>query len=272
MMNANRAMLRSRLLLPRCSLAGRMLHIEVRATPNPLAREFVMPHNVPILTRDVVLRLQVGQLAEVRDVSPTAARLLGLRSVSEILMASDRVTVNVDSEESLTDVQTSVASILESALSCGPLPESSIDKLVSLTGGNGLCAHWPIGSVEAEIVDVLEAHVRPYVRDDGGDLRFCSFDHTRGVACIQLVGACSGCPSSAATLHGRVEALLRHFVPEVEAVEEANDDEVEALGQHETGVGGETISLKEHIQRLVAEGEATSVLWQGANQRPITRT
>jgi Fe-S cluster biogenesis protein NfuA len=34
-------------------------------------------------------------------------------------------------------------------------------------------------------------------------------------------GACSGCPSSAATLKSGVENMLKHYVPEVTAVEQA---------------------------------------------------
>jgi NFU1 iron-sulfur cluster scaffold homolog, mitochondrial len=36
-----------------------------------------------------------------------------------------------------------------------------------------------------------------------------------------MKGACSGCPSSAATLKSGVENLLRHYVPQVRAVEQA---------------------------------------------------
>jgi Fe-S cluster biogenesis protein NfuA len=32
-------------------------------------------------------------------------------------------------------------------------------------------------------------------------------------------GACSGCPSSTMTLKQGIESLLKHYVPEVEAVE-----------------------------------------------------
>jgi Fe-S cluster biogenesis protein NfuA len=35
---------------------------------------------------------------------------------------------------------------------------------------------------------------------------------------LQLQGACSGCPSSSATLKGGIESLLKYYVPEVTEV------------------------------------------------------
>jgi NFU1 iron-sulfur cluster scaffold homolog, mitochondrial len=40
------------------------------------------------------------------------------------------------------------------------------------------------------------------------------------VVWLNMRGACSGCPSSAATLKSGVENLLRHYVPEVTRVEQ----------------------------------------------------
>ena len=203
------------------SRARRLLHVAIRSTPNPLAKEFVPA--VPLLPRpDVVLRLQRSRLdrAELHETAPLAAKLVGMEHVSEVLLATDRVTINAEHVSAWDAIEQQTTAIISEALQCGPMPETAVQALGELVGGATRNMAWPEGSVEAEIVDVLEVHVRPYVREDGGDLRFCSFDHEQGVARVQLVGACSGCPSSAATLHGRVEQLLKHFVPEVEAVEQ----------------------------------------------------
>ncbi len=52
---------------------------------------------------------------------------------------------------------------------------------------------------------------------DGGDIVFHGFEE--GVVYLQLQGACSGCPSSTATLKMGIENLLRHYVPEVQEVQ-----------------------------------------------------
>jgi Fe-S cluster biogenesis protein NfuA len=76
---------------------------------------------------------------------------------------------------------------------------------------------------DAEIVDqikeLIETRVRPAVANDGGDIVYRGFQ--RGVVYLQMQGACSGCPSSSATLKNGIEQLLKHYVPEVTEVRAA---------------------------------------------------
>ena len=76
---------------------------------------------------------------------------------------------------------------------------------------------------DAEIVDqikeLLETRIRPAVAGDGGDIRYRGF--RSGVVYLTMQGACSGCPSSSATLKHGIEGLLKHYVPEVHEVRAA---------------------------------------------------
>jgi Fe-S cluster biogenesis protein NfuA len=63
---------------------------------------------------------------------------------------------------------------------------------------------------------LLETRVRPAVANDGGDITFKGFKD--GIVYLSMKGACSGCPSSTATLRHGIQNLLRHFVPDVEEV------------------------------------------------------
>ena len=65
----------------------------------------------------------------------------------------------------------------------------------------------------AQIKDLIETRVRPAVANDGGDITFRGFKD--GVVYLNMKGACSGCPSSTATLQHGIQNLLRHFVPDV---------------------------------------------------------
>ena len=65
----------------------------------------------------------------------------------------------------------------------------------------------------ATIKDLIETRVRPAVAGDGGDITFRGYKE--GVVYLNMKGACSGCPSSTATLKHGIQNLLRHFVPEV---------------------------------------------------------
>ena len=53
---------------------------------------------------------------------------------------------------------------------------------------------------------------------DGGDITFRGF--REGTVFLSMKGACSGCPSSTATLKNGIENLLATIVPEVQAVEQ----------------------------------------------------
>ena len=67
------------------------------------------------------------------------------------------------------------------------------------------------------IKELLDQRVRPAVANDGGDITFSGF--REGVVYLHMRGACSGCPSSTATLRNGIENLLKHYCPEVQEVQ-----------------------------------------------------
>ena len=71
-------------------------------------------------------------------------------------------------------------------------------------------------SHEDEIKELLETRIRPAVAMDGGDIIFQRFEN--GIVYLQMQGACSGCPSSSATLKSGIENMLKHYIPEIEEV------------------------------------------------------
>lgn len=74
--------------------------------------------------------------------------------------------------------------------------------------------------IVAEIKELLDTRIRPAVAQDGGDIVFSKFEPQTGVVWLHMRGACSGCPSSSATLKAGVENMLKHYVPEVTRVEQ----------------------------------------------------
>jgi Fe-S cluster biogenesis protein NfuA len=77
---------------------------------------------------------------------------------------------------------------------------------------------------ERKISDILNEYVAPAVEGDGGKISLVEYDEESKTAKMLLQGACSGCPSSTATLRGGIENILKQFVPElVEKVEAIND-------------------------------------------------
>tara|TARA_Y100000782_G_C10185986_1_gene266584 strand:- start:5762 stop:6388 length:627 start_codon:yes stop_codon:yes gene_type:complete len=74
----------------------------------------------------------------------------------------------------------------------------------------------PEDEQEEKIINLLEEYVRPAVEGDGGAIHFKSFKD--GILTLKLSGACSGCPSSTATLQGGIKNLFDRFMPEVKEV------------------------------------------------------
>jgi len=71
------------------------------------------------------------------------------------------------------------------------------------------------------IKELLDTRIRPAVQEDGGDILYMGFED--GVVMLQMQGACASCPSSTATLHGGVERMLMHYIPEVSGVLQVDD-------------------------------------------------
>jgi Fe-S cluster biogenesis protein NfuA len=69
------------------------------------------------------------------------------------------------------------------------------------------------------IKEIIETRLRPFVQEDGGDIKYLDFDEDKGLVTIEMKGSCAGCPSSAVTLKSGIESMLKHYVQEVNTVE-----------------------------------------------------
>ena len=77
-----------------------------------------------------------------------------------------------------------------------------------------------------ENINHIDANnIQPGVEMHGGLVKLKDFDMETGVALMLMSGACSGCASSSVTLKLGVENMLKHYVPEVNAVEGVDDPE-----------------------------------------------
>ena len=74
-----------------------------------------------------------------------------------------------------------------------------------------------------EIESIVKKNIQPGVEMHGGVVKLQDFDMDTGVALMLMSGSCSGCASSSITLKLGVENMLKHYVPEVNAVEGMDD-------------------------------------------------
>jgi NFU1 iron-sulfur cluster scaffold homolog, mitochondrial len=75
------------------------------------------------------------------------------------------------------------------------------------------------------IKELLETRIRPAIMEDGGDIEFRGFEN--GEVLLKLRGACRTCDSSVVTLKNGIEAMMRHYLPDVTSVRQVMDDEEE---------------------------------------------
>jgi Fe-S cluster biogenesis protein NfuA len=74
------------------------------------------------------------------------------------------------------------------------------------------------------IKELLDTRIRPAIQEDGGDVEYRGFT-PEGIVHLKLKGACRTCDSSVITLKNGIENMLKHYVPEVEGVEQELDEE-----------------------------------------------
>ncbi|KAL7437745.1 hypothetical protein ACHAXH_003316, partial [Discostella pseudostelligera] len=118
--------------------------------------------------------------------------------------------------------------------------------------------------VVAMIKELLESRIRPAVQEDGGDIKYVSYEEDTGIVTVQLAGSCVGCPSSSVTLKNGVENMLMHYIPEVTAVVsleeeegEGDDEGYDDVDEERGGVGDddeEKKKMKTYQERLAAAG------------------
>ncbi|MCH3976454.1 MAG: NifU family protein [Bacilli bacterium] len=75
-------------------------------------------------------------------------------------------------------------------------------------------------TIEEQIEQTLDK-IRPFIRRDGGDVKFLRFDN--GVVYVSMIGACQGCSLIDTTLTQGIEVILMEEVPGVLGVRLEND-------------------------------------------------
>jgi len=184
------------------------MFIQTESTPNPASLKFLPGREV----------LGAGT-AEYRTVeeaeeSPLAARLFGVDGVGGVFLGSDFVTVTKSTGEWQHLKPAVLGAIMEHFMSGMPI----VRQAQASDEGSEFFDPADAETV-ATIKELIETRVRPAVANDGGDITFRGFRD--GVVFLNMRGSCAGCPSSTATLKHGIENLLRHFVPEVQGIEEA---------------------------------------------------
>lgn len=193
--------------------------IETESTPNPASLKFLPGR--PVMGSGGTREFTSPEAAEA---SPLASALFDTGDVTGVFFGGDFVTVTAAPGVAWPDLKPAVLSILlDHFVSQAPLFAPGTAAGISVPGdddGDPVVEDRPEDAdIVAQINELIETRVRPAVAGDGGDIRYRGFRN--GVVYLQMQGACSGCPSSTATLKHGIEGLLKHYVPEVTEVRAA---------------------------------------------------
>jgi len=179
------------------------MFIQTEQTPNPATLKF--------LPGRVVMAQGTADFADAEAAarSPLAERLFRVDGVTGVFLGSDFVTVAKDQSKDWQVLKPAILGII--------MEHFAANRPVILDGPSDSAGDERTAEDEDEISaairELIDTRVRPAVAQDGGDIIFRGFED--GVVYLHMQGACSGCPSSTATLKMGIENMLRHYVPEV---------------------------------------------------------
>lgn len=184
------------------------MFIQTESTPNPATLKF-LPGRAVLAegAADFPTR-------ESAQKSPLAQRLFDIDGVSGVMFGPDFVTVTKSGGDWPALKPVVLGALMEHFTKGLPVVEGDLAPGMAKEEYDAQDEE-----IVVQIKELLETRVRPAVAQDGGDIVFRGFEGKSGTVFLSLRGSCAGCPSSTATLKNGIENMLRHYVPEVNAVE-----------------------------------------------------
>jgi Fe-S cluster biogenesis protein NfuA len=185
------------------------MFIQTESTPNPATLKFLPG-------RDVMGEAAVADFPDASSAerSPLAHALFTLPDVTRVFFGSDFISVTKSETSDWRHIKPAIlGAIMEHFTRDIPLMEGGAAEADDETFSEG------DAEIVSQIKELLDTRVRPAVANDGGDIVFRGFDGKSGLVSLHMRGSCAGCPSSTMTLKNGIENMLRHYIPEVTAVE-----------------------------------------------------
>ena len=183
------------------------IEVYAEVTPNPAVMKFAT--NKRLTEIDV----EYKNIEEASKSSPLAQAIFNFPFVKEVFISDNYISVTKYDMIEWNEVFAEVRTFIREYLVEGKTIIKEIPATTKSTSENIVVENVPLEGVPAQIVDILEEYIKPAVAGDGGNIAFKSYDESNKVVSVILQGACSGCPSSTATLKNGIETLLKEMLP-----------------------------------------------------------
>jgi Fe-S cluster biogenesis protein NfuA len=194
------------------------MFIQTEETPNPATLKFIPDGHIVLKNGTAEFKNQ----KQAESKSPLALQLFTITGVEAVFFGHDFITITKSGNAVWKYLTSEIqAVIMDFFLTCKePMFENKENE--NSNEANKNLPEEGDSEIVKQIKELIEIKVRPAVAMDGGDIIFHSFEN--GVVYLMLKGSCSGCPSSTVTLKSGIENMLKHYIPEVESVEQVSED------------------------------------------------
>ena len=189
--------------------------IYAESTPNPEVMKFVA--NRMLADKSI----EISTLEEAKGIS-IAEELLKFPFVKSIYLSSNFISISKNETIAWENIAMQLRIFIADHLNSNDIKnytENLSAKKVTTVDNmeNNKITIKEFNDSEKEIESLLNEYIAPAVESDGGAITLNYYKDN--VVCVDLKGACSGCPSSTSTLKGGIEALLKQKInPDIKVI------------------------------------------------------
>jgi hypothetical protein len=194
------------------------MFIQTEETPNPATLKFIPDGHVVLKNGTAEFKNQ----KQAESKSPLALQLFTITGVEAVFFGHDFITITKSGNAVWKYLTSEIQAVIMDFFLTGKEPMFEKKENENSNELNKNLPEEGDSEIVKQIKELIEIKVRPAVAMDGGDIIFHSFEN--GVVYLMLKGSCSGCPSSTVTLKSGIENMLKHYIPEVESVEQVSED------------------------------------------------
>ncbi len=177
--------------------------IETQPTPDKNVLNFFPPQ--PVLKAG---RAEFVDAKSLRK-SPLAEHIFDLGGIVSLFITAEMISVTKEDTASWEELKPQILAEIMDHLSTG-------EETITASAAEE-------NNVVDQIKGLLNARIRPAVKQDGGDIVFRDFKD--GVVYVEMQGSCKGCPYALVTLKEGVEKILKTYIPQVREVRNQSAEE-----------------------------------------------
>ena len=173
--------------------------IETQETPEANVLNFFPPR--PILKEGSAEFIDAKSIRK----SPLAEQLFDIGGIVSVFITKDMISVTKENDMAWDVLKPQILAEIMDYLATGedavidaPTEQPTEEEIVK------------------QVIGLINARIRPAVKQDGGDIKFHCFD--AGIVDVEMLGSCSGCPYAAVPLKEGVEKILKTYIPAVKEV------------------------------------------------------